>query len=97
MAFFSSAVSWAKVFRRDGTKKMGSYPNPPSPIGAKAMVPWQSPSAVRVSPLGKAQTMAVWKWAARFVAPRILPSSRRQRSGSLSSPPYRAEYTPGAP
>ena len=57
-------------------------------MGAKAMAPSQRPSAVSVSPLGKAQATAQLKWAARVVWPRMpLSSSMYRPRSSRSSPP----------
>ena len=62
------------------------------------MVPGHSPRAVITSPLGKQQVMTETNLAVRGVWPRIFSSSRRYRPvSSRPGPPYRAEYTPGAP
>ena len=58
-------------------KNTGSYPKPPSPMGAKAMVPGHSPRAESTSPLGKQQVMTDTNLAVRGVCPRMFSSSRR--------------------
>jgi LCP family protein required for cell wall assembly len=89
---FSMGVSSAMLRSISGKKKMGSYPNPPSPRGASPTTPSQMPSAVSTLPSGKQQAMAQTKRHARFASPSIFRSSRRYRStSSRSSPPYRAE------
>ena len=67
-------------------------------MGVKATVPSHSPLAESTSPLGKQQVITDTKRQVRGIWPRMFSSSRRTRPGSSSpGPPYRAEYTPGAP
>ena len=56
--FFSSGSSSAMVLPNWGTKKIGSYPKPRFPRGARVIHPEHSPSTTSIRPPGSATAMA---------------------------------------